>query len=195
METALATETLAFLQCGSEIAGVCPHSLRETAPAAFLIKHTTAQLRLFSGLRLDCGQGSWFLIRSHDRSLPLSNRSNSRGRLYIALREILPTTRRYDAAVFADLDPEPHRLPFGTSASIVWVPRRVFQCLLAERATPERCIEAYYRERTRLKSGGRNAMDGWRIHRRNADLPPPPAACFSLDLCNSFLYLAIMTEE
>jgi hypothetical protein len=99
METALATETLAFLQCGSEIAGVCPHSLRETAPAAFLIKHTTAQLRLFSGSRLDCGQSSWFLIRSHDRSLPLSNRSNSRGRLYIALgrsfRPLDDTTPRY----------------------------------------------------------------------------------------------------
>jgi hypothetical protein len=33
---------------------------------------------------------------------------------------------------------------------IVRVPRRVFQRLLRERPTPERCIEAYYLQRTRF---------------------------------------------
>jgi hypothetical protein len=34
---------------------------------------------------------------------------------------------------------------------VVRVPRRVFQCLLPEQPTPERCIEAYYLERTRFE--------------------------------------------
>jgi Protein of unknown function (DUF1488) len=32
------------------------------------------------------------------------------------------------------------------------VPRRVFQRLLPERPTPERCVEAYYLQRTRFES-------------------------------------------
>jgi hypothetical protein len=32
----------------------------------------------------------------------------------------------------------------GEYYGVVWVPRRVFQHLLAERPTPERCVEAYY---------------------------------------------------
>jgi len=35
---------------------------------------------------------------------------------------------------------------------IVRVPRRVFQRLLPERPTPERCVEAYYLQRTRFES-------------------------------------------
>jgi hypothetical protein len=35
---------------------------------------------------------------------------------------------------------------------VVRVPRRVFQRLLPERPTPERCVEAYYLQRTRLES-------------------------------------------
>ena len=35
---------------------------------------------------------------------------------------------------------------------MVWVPRRVFQRLLPERAAPERCVEAYYLQRTRFES-------------------------------------------
>jgi hypothetical protein len=31
-------------------------------------------------------------------------------------------------------------------------PRRVFQRLLAERPTPERCVEAYYLQRTRFET-------------------------------------------
>src|SRR5271166_3955711 len=34
---------------------------------------------------------------------------------------------------------------------MVHVPRRVFQRLLPERPTPERCVEAYYLQRTRLE--------------------------------------------
>ena len=35
---------------------------------------------------------------------------------------------------------------------MVRVPRRVFQRLLPERPTPERCVEAYYLQRTRFES-------------------------------------------
>jgi hypothetical protein len=35
---------------------------------------------------------------------------------------------------------------------VVRVPRRVFQRLLPERLTPERCVEAYYLQRTRFES-------------------------------------------
>jgi len=34
---------------------------------------------------------------------------------------------------------------------VVRVPRRVFQRLLPERPTPERCVEAYYLQRTRFE--------------------------------------------
>jgi hypothetical protein len=40
----------------------------------------------------------------------------------------------------------------GEYQGIVRVPRRVFQRLLRERPTPERCIEAYYLPRTRFES-------------------------------------------
>jgi hypothetical protein len=35
---------------------------------------------------------------------------------------------------------------------VVPVPRRVFQRLLPETPTPERCVEAYYLQRTRFES-------------------------------------------
>jgi hypothetical protein len=35
---------------------------------------------------------------------------------------------------------------------VVRVPRRVFQRLLPERPTPEKCVEAYYLQRTRFES-------------------------------------------
>jgi hypothetical protein len=35
---------------------------------------------------------------------------------------------------------------------VVRVPRRVFQRLLSERPTPERCVEAYYLQWTRFES-------------------------------------------
>jgi hypothetical protein len=40
----------------------------------------------------------------------------------------------------------------GEYPGIVRVPRRVFQRLLPERPTPERCVEAYYLQRTRFES-------------------------------------------
>jgi hypothetical protein len=41
---------------------------------------------------------------------------------------------------------------FGEYRDVVRVPRRVFQRLLPERPTPERCVEAYYLQRTRFES-------------------------------------------
>jgi hypothetical protein len=40
----------------------------------------------------------------------------------------------------------------GEYHGVVRVPRRVFQRLLSERPTPERCIEAYYLQQTRFES-------------------------------------------
>jgi len=40
----------------------------------------------------------------------------------------------------------------GEYRDVVRVPRRVFQRLLPERPTPERCVEAYYLQRTRFES-------------------------------------------
>jgi hypothetical protein len=40
----------------------------------------------------------------------------------------------------------------GEYRGVVRVPRRVFQRLLPERSTPERCVAAYYLQRTRFES-------------------------------------------
>ena len=40
----------------------------------------------------------------------------------------------------------------GEYHGVVRVPRRVFQRLLPERPTPERCVEAHYLQRTRFES-------------------------------------------
>jgi Protein of unknown function (DUF1488) len=40
----------------------------------------------------------------------------------------------------------------GEYRGVVRVSRRVFQCLLPERPSPERCVEAYYLQRTRFES-------------------------------------------
>jgi hypothetical protein len=40
----------------------------------------------------------------------------------------------------------------GEYRGVVRVPRRVFQRLLPRRPTPERCVEAYYLQRTRFES-------------------------------------------
>lgn len=40
----------------------------------------------------------------------------------------------------------------GEYQGVVRVPRRVFQRLLPERPTPERCVEAFYLQRTRFES-------------------------------------------
>ena len=48
----------------------------------------------------------------------------------------------------------------GECQGAVRVPRRVFQPLLPERPTPERCLEAYYLQRTRFESiAERNLAD------------------------------------
>jgi hypothetical protein len=39
----------------------------------------------------------------------------------------------------------------GEYEGVVRVPRRVFRSLLPERPTPERCVEAYYLQRTRFE--------------------------------------------
>jgi Protein of unknown function (DUF1488) len=39
----------------------------------------------------------------------------------------------------------------GEYRGVVRVPRRVFQRLLPDRPTPERCLEAYYLQRTRFE--------------------------------------------
>ena len=43
------------------------------------------------------------------------------------------------------------RVVIGKYEGVVRVPRRVFQSLLPERPTPERCVEAYYLQRTRFE--------------------------------------------
>src|SRR5215510_6293059 len=40
----------------------------------------------------------------------------------------------------------------GEYSGVMRVPRRVFQRLLPDRPTPERCVEAYYLQRTRFES-------------------------------------------
>jgi hypothetical protein len=40
----------------------------------------------------------------------------------------------------------------GEYEGVVRVPRRIFRRLLRERPTPERCVEAYYLQRTRFES-------------------------------------------
>jgi hypothetical protein len=43
-------------------------------------------------------------------------------------------------------------IEIGEYQGMVRVSRRVFQRLLPERPTPERCVEAYYLQRTRFES-------------------------------------------
>ena len=51
----------------------------------------------------------------------------------------------------------------GEYRGVVWVPQRVFQRLLPERPTLERCLEAYYLQRTRFESiAERKFRRGWR---------------------------------
>jgi hypothetical protein len=51
---------------------------------------------------------------------------------------------------------ERQAVEFGTEIGeyrgVVRVPRRVFQRLLPERPTPQRCVEAFYLQRTRFES-------------------------------------------
>lgn len=53
-------------------------------------------------------------------------------------------------------NPEREAVEFGVAIGeyrgVVRISRRAFQRLLTERPTPERCIEAYYMQRTRFES-------------------------------------------
>jgi hypothetical protein len=56
-----------------------------------------------------------------------------------------------DARWNADRQAVEFGVMIGEYDGVVWVPRRVFQRLLADRPTPERCVEAYYLQRTRFE--------------------------------------------
>jgi hypothetical protein len=57
-----------------------------------------------------------------------------------------------DAHWNADRQAVAFGVEIGEYRGVVRVPRRVFQRLLPERPTPERCVEAYYLQRTRFES-------------------------------------------
>jgi hypothetical protein len=52
------------------------------------------------------------------------------------------------------------RVEIGEYRGVIWVPRRVFQRLLPERPTPERCIEAYYLQRTPSRASPSGSCGG-----------------------------------
>jgi hypothetical protein len=62
------------------------------------------------------------------------------------------TTFPEDARSNADQQAVEFGVEIGEYRGVVRVPRRVFQRLLPERPTPERCVEAYYLQRTRFES-------------------------------------------
>ena len=57
-----------------------------------------------------------------------------------------------DAHWNADRQAVEFGVEIGEYRGVVRVPRRVFQRLLPERPTPERCVETYYLQRTRFES-------------------------------------------
>jgi hypothetical protein len=57
-----------------------------------------------------------------------------------------------DARWNADRQAVEFGVEIGKYRGVVRVPRRVFQRLLPERPTPERCVEAYYLQQTRFES-------------------------------------------
>jgi len=57
-----------------------------------------------------------------------------------------------DARWNADRQTVEFGIEIGEYRGVVRVPRRVFQRLLPDRPTPERCVEAYYLQRTRFES-------------------------------------------
>jgi hypothetical protein len=57
-----------------------------------------------------------------------------------------------DARWNADRQAVEFGVEIGEYQGVVTVPRRVFQRLLPEPPTPERCVEAYYLQRTRFES-------------------------------------------
>ena len=63
-----------------------------------------------------------------------------------------PTSFPDDARWDAERQAAEFRVEIGEYRGVVRVPRRVIQGLLPERPTPERCVEAYYLQRTRFES-------------------------------------------
>jgi hypothetical protein len=57
-----------------------------------------------------------------------------------------------DARWNADRQAVEFGVEIGEYRGVVTVPRRVFQHLLPERPTPEKCVEAYYLQRTRFET-------------------------------------------
>ena len=57
-----------------------------------------------------------------------------------------------DAQWNADRQAVEFGVEIGEYGGVVRCPAHVFQRLLAERLTPERCVEAYYLQRTRFES-------------------------------------------
>ena len=51
----------------------------------------------------------------------------------------------------------------GKYCGVVRVPRCVFQHPLPERLTPERCVEAYYLQRTRFESIVKRKIRRWQL--------------------------------
>ena len=51
----------------------------------------------------------------------------------------------------AELEAVEFGVAIGEYQGVARIPRRVFQRLLPERPIPERCVEAYYLQRTRLE--------------------------------------------
>jgi hypothetical protein len=64
---------------------------------------------------------------------------------------VLPTIVPEDVRWNAERQAVEFGVEIGEYRGVVRVPRRVFQRLLAERPTPERCVEAYYLQRTRFE--------------------------------------------
>ena len=64
--------------------------------------------------------------------------------------------------------PSRHAVEFGVEIGeyrgTVRVPRRVFQRLLPERPTPERCVEAYYLQRPRFESIAQRKLRGRQLN-------------------------------
>ena len=54
----------------------------------------------------------------------------------------------------------------GEYRGVVRVPRRVFQCLLSQRPTPERCVEAYCLQRTWFKRLAERELGRRRLMKR-----------------------------
>ena len=69
-----------------------------------------------------------------------------------------------DARWNADRQAVEFGVEIGEYRGVVRVPRRVFQRLLPERPTPERCIETYFLQRTRFET-----IDERKLRRRAVD--------------------------